>query len=83
MMSPSCTMYSLPSMPILLAALRLTAESDVVLVFDYLGADESLFKIGMDYAGALRSLAAFVIGPRLDLKRSGGEIGLKVEQVEG
>ena len=53
----------------------------VVVVLDYLGADEALLEVGVDDAGTLRSLPALVVCPRLHLHLAGGDECLQVEQV--
>ena len=56
------------------------AVLDVVVVLDDLGADEALLEVGVDDAGTLRSLPAFVVGPGLDFHLAGGDERLEVEQ---
>ena len=44
-------------------ARRLAAKSDEIVVFDYLCANETALKIGMDHAGTLRGFAACLESP--------------------
>ena len=59
------------------------AELHIIVVFDDLGADEAFFEVGVDDAGASRSLAAADKSPGTHLVGSGCEVGLQVEQGVG
>ena len=59
----------------------LAAERDVIVVSDRLGADEAALEIGMDGAGGLGRLGAFLHRPGARFLRAGGEEGDQVEQV--
>ena len=52
---------------------------NIVVVLDDLGADETLFEVGVDDTGALWSLPAFMISPGLHFHLSGGDEGLEVK----
>jgi len=47
-----------------LADSSLRSVLDVVVILDYLGADESLLEVGVDDAGTLRSLPSLRLLPR-------------------
>ena len=63
-----------------IAGAGLAAERDVVGIGDGFGADETLFKVGMDDAGGGGRLGAAVDGPGPRLLGPDGEIGDEVEQ---
>lgn len=59
------------------------AGGNEVIIGDYVGFDESFFKIGMDDAGTLGSFHAFAEGPGAYFLLAGGEVGGKAEEVVG
>ena len=61
----------------------LRAIVDIIVVLDDLGTDEAFLKVGVDDAGTLRSLPAFLVGPRLHLHLAGGDERLEVQQGVG
>src|SRR5258706_342799 len=63
-----------------LACGRDAAERREILVADDLGLDETLFEIGVNHAGGLRSPPAFLDRPRPHFLFAGGEIRLQPEQ---
>ena len=65
------------------AAGCLGLECDEVVVFDDLGSDKSLFKVGVDDPCGFRCLIAFVDGPGSDFICSGGEECLEIQQGVG
>ncbi len=66
-----------------LTASGLTLESHVVVIFDDLGADEALLKVGMDDACGLGSLVASVESPSADLLRTDSEESAQIENAIG
>src|SRR5690348_5035876 len=60
----------------------ITAERDVIVVGDRLGADEAALEVGVDDPRRLRRRVADVDRPGADLLRPGREVGLQPEQPE-
>ena len=56
-------------------------ERNEVLVFDYFGADEALFKVCVDYSRCLRCLVSFVDCPRAALVCSGSKVGAEIQKL--
>ena len=61
----------------------LAAILNEIFVLDNLGADESLFKVGVDNSGTLRSFPAFLVGPCSHFHISGGDEAFQVQQLVG
>lgn len=57
--------------------------SDKVIVADDLGFDESVFKIGVNDAGALGCFHTLAEGPGADFLLAGGEVGGEAKEVVG
>ena len=53
---------------------------NIVVVLDDLGADETLFEVGVDDTGTLRGLPACIISSGLHFHLSGGDEGLQIQQ---
>ena len=83
MMSPSCTIYSLPSRRSLPDAARFghAAQCHQVLIGDHFRPDEAFLQIGMDHAGAFHGAGATPNRPGADLILPYGEEGLQAHQV--
>ena len=62
---------------------RLGAKLNVVVVLDYLGADETFLEVGVDDTCTLRSLPSLVVGPCLHFHLACGDECLKIQQGVG